>query len=82
MANHAPLFRKDPCLRLALELGFSIKPGRRHWHLCHPGGGYTIASFGRKRSPRSERNTLAAIKRAASTPSPAPHASCTEDLLQ
>lgn len=70
MANHSPLFRKDPCLRLALELGFSITPGRRHWHLRHPGGGYTIASFGRKRSVRSERNTMAAIKRAACCPTP------------
>lgn len=60
-----PLFRKDPMLRYALELGFTIKPGRRHWHATHPNGGHTIISFGRKRHPRSERNTMAALKRAS-----------------
>lgn len=60
-----PLFRKDPCLRLAIELGFSIKPGRKHWHASHPQGGHVPIPFGRKRSPRSERNILASIRRAA-----------------
>jgi hypothetical protein len=66
--NRSALFRKDPCLKLALELGFIITPGRRHWHLSHPNGNHTIASFGRKRHARSERNTMAAIKRAALLP--------------
>jgi hypothetical protein len=60
-----PLFRKDPMLRHAIALGFSIKPGRKHWHATHPSGGHTTIPFGRKRHPRSERNIQAALRRAA-----------------
>lgn len=63
-----PLFRKDPCLKYAIDLGFSITPGRKHWHARHPSGGHTIVPFGRKRSPRSERNILASIRRAVAKP--------------
>lgn len=73
-----PVFRKDPCLKYAIDLGFSIVPGRKHWHARHPNGGHTIVPFGRKRSPRSERNILASLRRAAppssSTSIPAAHA--------
>lgn len=61
-------------LKLAIALGFEIKPGRRHWHATHPGGGYAIISFGRKRSPRAERNITASLRRAALKPT-------THDLL-
>lgn len=50
-------------LRLAISLGFSIKPGRRHWHATHPNGGHAIIPFGRKRNPRAERNITASIRR-------------------
>jgi hypothetical protein len=59
------IFSKDPCLRYAIALGFSISPGRKHWHAAHPNGNHTIIPFGRKRSPRAERNILASIRRAA-----------------
>jgi hypothetical protein len=59
------IFSRDPCLRYAVALGFSIKPGRKHWHATHPNGNHTTIPFGRKRSPRSERNILASIRRAA-----------------
>jgi hypothetical protein len=57
-------------LRYAIELGFVIKPGRKHWHACHPNGGHTTIPFGRKRHPRSERNIQASLKRAAAIPTP------------
>lgn len=60
-----PLFRKDPCLKYAIELGFQVVPGRKHWHARHPNGGRTIVPFGRKRSARSERNIYASLKRAS-----------------
>lgn len=60
-----PLFRKDPCLKYAIELGFQLTPGRKHWHARHPNGGRTIVPFGRKRSARSERNIHASLRRAA-----------------
>lgn len=60
-----PLFRKDPCLKYAIELGFQLTPGRKHWHARHPDGGRTIVPFGRKRSSRSERNIYASLRRAA-----------------
>lgn len=52
-------------LRLAISLGFSISPGRKHWHATHPLGGHTIIPFGRKRNPRAVRNIAASLKRAA-----------------
>ena len=66
--NHSRIFTKDPMLRYALELGFEISPGRRHWHARHPNGGHTIIPFGRKRHPRSERNITAALRRATNNP--------------
>lgn len=53
-------------LRLAVELGYAITPGRRHWHLTHTTtGSRTILPFGRKRSTRSVRNITAHLKRGA-----------------
>lgn len=65
-----PLFSKDPMLRYAISLAFSIKPGRKHWHASHPNGNQAIIPFGRKRSRRSERNIQASLRRAADTPVP------------
>lgn len=59
------LFLKDDLLRLAINLGYTIKPGRKHWHATHPSGGTTIIPFGRKRSPRSQRNIESRIRRNA-----------------
>jgi len=73
VGNRSALFRRDPALRLALELGFEIRPGRSHWILFHPGTGQqAIACFGRKRSPRSQRNIEASIRRAARPVADAP----------
>lgn len=58
-----PLFRKDPMLSLATDLGFEIRPGRKHWIAIHTNG-RTIIPFGRKRHSRSERNIKAALYRA------------------
>ena len=60
-----PNLRNDPLIRYALELGFVVRPGGRHWHCIHPGGGQTILSYGRRRSVRNERNSMAALRRAA-----------------
>ncbi|MGA1640937.1 MAG: hypothetical protein ACO4AL_11365 [Steroidobacteraceae bacterium] len=57
-------------LRYAIELGFAIRPGRKHWHALHPNGGMTIIPFGRKRHSRSERNIQASLRRAAAIPTP------------
>jgi hypothetical protein len=57
-ANH-------PVARYAIELGFTLTPGSKHWHASHPGGGRTIIPFGRKISPRSEQNIRASLRRAA-----------------
>ena len=46
----------NPLLRYALQLGFTIAAGSKHWHATHPGGGRAIIPFGRKRHPRSDRN--------------------------
>lgn len=54
-----------PLLRYAAALGFTITPGRKHWHARHPLGGRAIVPFGRKRHPRSERNIAASLRRAA-----------------
>lgn len=59
------LFQKDQLLRLALDLGYTIKPGRKHWHASHPNGGSTIIPFGRKRSVRSHRNIESRIRKNA-----------------
>lgn len=59
------LFQKDELLRLAIDLGYSIKPGRKHWHATHPSGGYTIIPFGRKRSKRATRNIESRIRKNA-----------------
>lgn len=60
------ILNADPLLRLAVELGYTIKPGRRHWHLTHTStGSVTILPFGRKRSTRSVRNITASLKRGA-----------------
>lgn len=66
--NNSRIFTKDPMLRYALELGFELTPGRKHWHAKHPSGGHTIIPFGRKRHPRSERNITAALRRATINP--------------
>jgi hypothetical protein len=51
---------------MATELGYEIRPGRRHWRLTHTvTGSLAIVPFGRKRSPRSERNVIASLKRGA-----------------
>jgi hypothetical protein len=63
------LLNADPMLRLAVELGYSITPGRRHWHLTHEiTGSRTILPFGRKRSTRSVRNITAHLRRGAKDP--------------
>lgn len=55
-------------LRLATELGWQVRPGRRHWHLTHPvTGSTTILPFGRKRSVRSTRNIQSHLRRGAET---------------
>ena len=60
------ILNADPMLRLARDLGYDIKPGRRHWHLTHSTtGSVTILPFGRKRSTRSVRNITANLKRGA-----------------
>lgn len=59
------LFLKDELLRLAISLGYTITPGRKHWHASHPNGGSTIIPFGRKRSSRSHRNIESRIRRNA-----------------
>lgn len=56
---------QDPLVRYAMGLGFTLTPGGRHWLAIHPGGGRTILPFGRKRSPRSEQNIRASLRRAA-----------------
>ena len=48
-----------PLLRYAAALGFTVTPGRKHWHARHPLGGWAIVPFGRKYHPRSERNIAA-----------------------
>lgn len=68
------ILNADPMLRLATELGWEIKPGRRHWRLSHPvTGSTTILPFGRKRSMRSTRNIEANLKRGARVPYVHPH---------
>lgn len=59
------LFQKDQLIRLAIQLGYIITPGRKHWHATHPDGGYTIIPFGRKRSVRSHRNIESRIRKNA-----------------
>ena len=55
----------DPLVRYAIDLGFSITAGSKHWHARHSGGGWTTIPFGRKRSDRSLRNIQASLRRAA-----------------
>jgi hypothetical protein len=52
-------------LREALALGFTLRPGSRHWHASHPSGGRAIVPYGRKASDRSQRNIRASLRRAA-----------------
>lgn len=59
------LIAKDQLLRLAVQLGYTIKPGRKHWLATHPSGGTTIIPFGRKRSARSHRNIESRIRKNA-----------------
>ena len=54
-----------PLLRYAAALGFSLKPGSRHWHASHPSGGRAIVPYGRRLSFRSLRNVRASLRRAA-----------------
>lgn len=57
-------------LRLAISLGFEIRPGRKHWHATHPAGGHTTIPFGRKRNSRAERNITASLRRAQTQGAP------------
>ena len=57
----------NPLLRYALQLGFTIAAGSKHWHATHPGGGRAIIPFGRTRHPRSDRNIEASLRRASRT---------------
>lgn len=59
------LINKDPILRLARNLGFSIQAGSNHWIVLHKGGGRTIVPYSKKRSGRKELNIISSLKRAA-----------------
>ena len=65
MSKRSKTINHDPLLKKALELGFVIKAGTKHWILTHPSGGRTITSYNgaRKRSPANERNFLADLHR-------------------
>jgi hypothetical protein len=52
-------------LREALALGFTLRPGSRHWLAAHPSGGRAIVPYGRRPSDRSQRNIRASLRRAA-----------------
>lgn len=56
---------KDKLARLAVSLGYTLKPGSKHWHAHHPSGGYTIIPFGSKSSFRSQRNIESRIRKNA-----------------
>lgn len=57
--------RRTPLVRYAVELGFSLTAGSKHWHGRHPGGGWAIVPFGSNLSDRSVRNVQASLRRAA-----------------
>lgn len=54
-----------PLVRYAIDLGFSVTAGSKHWHARHPDGGWTTIPFGRKCSDCSLRNIKASLRRAA-----------------
>lgn len=54
-----------PLLRYALSLGFTLRPGSRHWLASHPSGGRAVVPYGRRLSFRSLRNVQASLRRAA-----------------
>ena len=52
--------------RLAKALGYQLSPGTKHWRARHPvSGGCAIVPYGRKFSPRDERNIRANLRRNA-----------------
>lgn len=62
------ILTSDPLLRLATELGWIIRPGRKHWRLSHPiTGSTTILPFGRRRSIRAARNIESRLRAGAKT---------------
>jgi hypothetical protein len=60
---------------LALNLGYEVHPGRRHWHAIHSlTGSMVILSFGTKASFRTHRNILSRLKQGARPIDNQPHA--------
>lgn len=62
------IFSKDPLLKLAIELGYTITPGTKHWLAAHPNGYTTRISFGRRRNRRAYLNQQACLMRGLDQP--------------
>ena len=57
---------RNPYVRWALELGYEIHPGTRHWHAIHSvTGTLVIVPFGTKKSFRDHRNIRSRLKQGA-----------------
>jgi len=60
-----PSAAAGPLVREALALGFTLRPGSRHWLAAHPCGGRAIVPYGRRYSSNTERRVIAKLRQAA-----------------